>query len=505
MKTGTPCGCALLILFCLVLAQLQVACDQSAAGRGQAAQTGGNLLANGGFEQPGSNGLPEGWSLMPNRNGRGEARLDTEHVYSGKYSLRLAPNKHNTDEGFGVFTYLNPADLKGKEITISGRAMMAGLGSSGAGLLLKTDRDDWIIFPESVQNQFVEFRKTLQLGPQFSQAYLFFIVGGKTGAAWLDDLSVTSEGAAKGAAAAKPLTPTTGAYANRINTPGWQDSAFITPDGKELYFAYMPYTNKDHRDILFGRIKPDSLKIKGPIRKGSDSALEFETFKSVRSAGGTWGPPERVYVKDVNSFFAAKLSFDGKQMYYVIRDYRGGYGSGDIYVSERLGDNLWGPPQNLGPNINSDANEETPCVSADGGTLYFARNRGDGLGFELMFSKKVNGRWGKAGKMPYPINERNPSRTANHQPFLTADGKDLYFTRIQQIYRSSIQPDGSWSTPAKVFPNLPLSGHASLTADGQYIYFLSVKDQQSMNRENWTIWYCRRRPDGLWRTPTPVD
>jgi hypothetical protein len=443
---------------------------------------------------------------MPNREGRGDARLDNTRPYQGTYSVRLAPNRNNTEEGFGIFTELNSDALSGKEIRISGRAMVSGLGDSGAGLLLKTDRDDWLIFSQAVENKFVEFRKVLRMSSNIHRAYLFIIIGGKTGTVWVDDLSVVTNAAAdRVSAQAQPLTPTNDGYATKINTPGWQDSAFITADGRELYFAYVPYTSRDLRSILLRKITSAAVKVKGPIRKGSFSDLEFETFRSARNADGTWAPPVRVYVQGVNSFFAAKLSTDGRQMYYVIRDRPGGYGSGDIFVSERTGDDTWGPPQNLGQNINTDANEETPCISADGNTLYFARNRGDALGFELLFSRRVNGEFTRAEKMHYPINEKDPSRTANHQPFLIADGQQLYFTRIQQLYTSRRNSDGAWTTPVKVFPNLPVSGHASVTADGRYLFFLTVKDQQSLDRENWSIWYSEKTKDGTWGNPKPVD
>ena len=433
--------------------------------------------------------------------------LDTQNVHSGSHSVRLSPNAKNTEEGFGIFTQLDPELLKGKAITISGYAMMQGLSGPGAGVMLKTDRDNWLIFPQSGENKFVAFSKTFQISSNASEAYLFLIVGGKAGTVWVDDLSIRANQypSATSTQAPKPLTPTNDPYSTRINTPGWQDSAFITPDGKELYFAYMPYTAKDHLNLLLGKITEDSVKVKGPIRKGSYSTIEFETFKSVRKVDGGWGVPTRVYVQGANSFFAAKLSSDGKQLYYVMRDQAAGYGSGDIYVSQLLSNDTWSSPQNLGPNINTDANEETPCVSADGNTLYFARNRGDALGFELMFSKKVNGSWSRAEKMPLPVNQRNPSQTANHQPFISADGKELYFTRIQQIYKTTRNANGSWSAPVTVFPNLPLSGHASLTADNRFIFFLAVKDKESLERENWSIWYSERKKDGSWGEPKLVD
>ena len=50
-----------------------------------------------------------------------------------------------------------------------------------------------------------------------------------------------------------------------------------------------------------------------------------------------------------------------------------GLGSCDIYISQKMGDNLWSPGMNLGSNINSKNWESQPSVSPDGKTLYFVR------------------------------------------------------------------------------------------------------------------------------------
>src|SRR5438445_5004514 len=51
---------------------------------------------------------------------------------------------------------------------------------------------------------------------------------------------------------------------------------------------------------------------------------------------------------------------------YISSGRLGGLGGSDIWVSQRasLGD-AWGPPQNLGPNINSTSNDIAPDISPD--------------------------------------------------------------------------------------------------------------------------------------------
>jgi hypothetical protein len=53
----------------------------------------------------------------------------------------------------------------------------------------------------------------------------------------------------------------------------------------------------------------------------------------------------------------------------------------DIYVSQRTAvSDPWGPPQRLGPNINTPFDEGAPSLSIDGHRMYFASNRPGGFG-----------------------------------------------------------------------------------------------------------------------------
>ena len=67
------------------------------------------------------------------------------------------------------------------------------------------------------------------------------------------------------------------------------------------------------------------------------------------------------------------VSPDGLSLYFQ-SDRPGGFGSSDLYVSHRDSkDAPWGEPQNLGPSINSAANEVATAISPDGETLFFIR------------------------------------------------------------------------------------------------------------------------------------
>ena len=66
------------------------------------------------------------------------------------------------------------------------------------------------------------------------------------------------------------------------------------------------------------------------------------------------------------------ISGDGLELYFS-SDLPGGEGSSDIWVLTRptTADD-WGEPVNLGPTVNRSSSENSPNISADGLTLYFA-------------------------------------------------------------------------------------------------------------------------------------
>ena len=466
----------------------------------------GTLLQNGGFEQSDASGLPLGWKIVPAYKGKGQVILDDQIKHTGEYSLKLKPNEKNTSAAFGVFTMLNAEELKGQEVTVSGFARTEGIGNNAAGILLKTGAEHWIALSKDKGRTFAPFNKTFTIAASIAEAGLLLLISGTQGSVWFDDISVrVSQDVSAGKEAPTTIEATESQYIHKINTPGWQDSVYISPDGQEIYFAYLPYVQKDFMDLYFGRISEKDVKQRGPFRPGSHGKMNFETYKAVRKKDGTWGTPISLDINSKYSLYSAKLSHDGQELYYAIRDYKGNYGGDDIYVSKKLPDGKWGPPKNLGPNINTRYREDTPCLTADGKTLYFARNKREMLGWEIMVSHRVKGKWTKAKRFAEPINQSNPEKTANYQPFITTDGKEFYFTRIQQLYVSQKQPDGTWGKPHKVFAHLPVSGHASVTDDGQYLYFLTAKDKESLKREHWTIWYSERQRDGSWGSPKPVD
>jgi hypothetical protein len=179
------------------------------------------------------------------------------------------------------------------------------------------------------------------------------------------------------------------------------DPAF-SPDGRRLYFSSARPTGPSPADTTNGvdtwYVFPTSdgwsaprhlpEPVNGPETDMYPSVtdrgvLYFDSFRSVPRrrlvyraeprADGTLGPPE-VLPPVVNADSgASNLFVDPDERYVVFSAVRPeGMGSGDLYVSFRR-DGAWTTPRNVGPLVNTAATEFCPFVSRDGKYLYFTR------------------------------------------------------------------------------------------------------------------------------------
>jgi outer membrane protein OmpA-like peptidoglycan-associated protein len=186
---------------------------------------------------------------------------------------------------------------------------------------------------------------------------------------------------------------------DNINTPNYNEgSESISQDGKFLFFT--------------GCNRPDGLgrcDIYVAQKKGDDWGKPFDLSPPVNTTGWESQP---------------SISADGRTLYFV-SNRRGGYGGYDIWKSN-LTDKGWGEPENLGPNINTSANEQSPFIHADDSTLYFCSNGWPGMGGQDLFVSKLqkDGKWGKPENLGYPINTNGDESGLT----ISANGSTAYFS-----------------------------------------------------------------------------
>jgi hypothetical protein len=76
----------------------------------------------------------------------------------------------------------------------------------------------------------------------------------------------------------------------------------------------------------------------------------------------------------------------------------------DLYQYTKLSDGSWSNPEIIEGSINSDRNEMSPFISADG-TLFFASNRPESMGgYDCYRSVFDNGKWSDPVNLGFPIN-----------------------------------------------------------------------------------------------------
>ena len=96
---------------------------------------------------------------------------------------------------------------------------------------------------------------------------------------------------------------------------------------------------------------------------------------------------------------------DGKTLYFV-SDRKEGFGGYDIYMT-RLDESgqPFGRAINLGDNVNTDKDEETPFFDETGQALYFSSKGWIGMGgLDVFQSEKRGSTFGKAVNMGFPLN-----------------------------------------------------------------------------------------------------
>ncbi|WP_072159054.1 OmpA family protein [Persicobacter sp. CCB-QB2] len=163
-----------------------------------------------------------------------------------------------------------------------------------------------------------------------------------------------------------------------------------------------------------------------------------DIYEVLRTESG-WTKPKAMNMVNTSRFHETTLSItsDGKTIYFA-SDRPGGYGGMDIWKVEKGQNGKWGQPKNLGPKINSPANEDAPFIHPDNITLFFTSDGHETMGGNDIFRSVLRGKeWTKPENMGYPINT-----PADDSYFtLIADGSKGYFSSnrkggqgLQDIY-----------------------------------------------------------------------
>lgn len=247
-----------------------------------------------------------------------------------------------------------------------------------------------------------------------------------------------------------------------VRSAGVEDAPFISPDGRTLTFTFV------------GNVKH---VVSEPAGLFSDPAVGI--YQSDFD-GTTWSEPRRLgLVRSGVSAIAGggsiRSSAEGAEFWFnyggpatgnLVRSYVAYLECGALSIGYDPG-----PPVNM-PGISAGE----PDISADGSRLYLNSPQLAGPGRkddDIYVFERKGAAFGGPVNLGAPVN--TPTGNQN-RPFITADGKHLYFDSMEgvsgtgiSIFRSDLE-GSAWGKPEEMVRNN--LGEPALTADGQWLYFV---------------------------------
>lgn len=186
-------------------------------------------------------------------------------------------------------------------------------------------------------------------------------------------------------------------------------------------------------------ISADGRKLIFTSCSGRDGIGSCDLYES-KKVGADWSTPKNLGT-NVNSLAwesQPALSADGRTLYFV-SDRRNGLGRRDIWYSTQDEKGNWTKAVNIGKPINSAYDEISPFIHANNQTLFFASNGLPGFGgYDIFFSEKDSTTWTNPKNLGAPINTNEDQFSL----FITADGKRGYYAHEETM------PNGQ--SPSKI-------------------------------------------------------
>lgn len=235
-----------------------------------------------------------------------------------------------------------------------------------------------------------------------------------------------------------------------VNSQYHELAPVITPDGKTLYFTRDNHPEnigeEKKQDVWYSEVINDSLftlakNIGSPINNELNNYILsitpdgnlmllgniYDPKSKIRHGvsvsyydGLNWSFPEKLNIREfynINKHVAYCLGADAKTLVMAIeRD--DSYGDIDLYVSfYDQNDDTWSVPKNLGPIVNTAAEEASPFLAADGVTLYYSTSGYPGYGNnDIFITRRLDSTW------------TNWTKPENIGPIINTTGWDAYFT-----------------------------------------------------------------------------
>ncbi len=233
------------------------------------------------------------------------------------------------------------------------------------------------------------------------------------------------------------------------------------------YDEYMATVTGDENSIIFTRQIENNEDFYQSVKKDSNWTMASSISNNINTVRFNEG--------------AQSLSPDGQFLFFTGCNRPEGWGRCDIYVSQKQG-NDWSKPVNLGSPINTKGWESQPSISSDGKTIYFSSDRKGGLGGYDIWKSTLDSK----GTWTNPINMGENINTSydEQSPFIHSDDRTLYFASDgwpglgnKDIYMSSLDiKNQTWNKPKNIgYPINTFANETGLTVNsaGNKAYFSS--------------------------------
>ena len=251
----------------------------------------------------------------------------------------------------------------------------------------------------------------------------------------------------------------------------------------------------------FPVLTADEQEIIYTVRLGVQFHDDENIVVSRKDEEGNWTRPLSIS-PNINSQFnegTCTISADGRILIFTTCEGRETYGSCDLYITTKTGEE-WSVPKNLGSNVNSRSWDSQPALSADGRKLFFISDRGGGFGKRDIWlsEKNSDNMWQEAVNLGDGINTEDDEVS----PFIHVNGTTLFFASRGypgfggfDLYKSELVGD-EWSAPENL--GFPLNTHEDqvslfVSTDGKHGYYSFERKWQTS--ENQSFLYTFRFPE----------
>lgn len=266
-----------------------------------------------------------------------------------------------------------------------------------------------------------------------------------------------------------------------VNSKYDEVSPKISSDGKTLYFGrkFSPQNVggvKDKEDIWETHSSDGinwsvSSNLGSPVNTPTsnnliavstdNNSLLFHVptgFAFMHRTASGWSPLEDIGIRFNNesNFLEGCLSADGKAIVFVAKTrenafYRPNDPERDIYVCVKDENGRWGSPIHTGKVLNSAGDEYSPFLSADGKTLYFATNGRPGYGdVDIFMSRRLGDDWASWSN---PVNLGLGINTVGFDAYYTLPASGKYGYMVSNLKTIGLTDIIRFELPPSIRPD----------------------------------------------------